>query len=65
MASHKYTVGQSLVFSPRRLGHHEGIQSCEIVRCLPFESGEFQYRIRCGHDKVERIVRESQLINQP
>ena len=64
MASHKFKVGQSLVFSPRRLGHQEGNQSCEIVRCLPLESGEFQYRIKCGYDNVERIARESQLIAQ-
>ena len=65
MPSHKYKVGQSLLFSPRRLGHQEGNQSCEVIRCLPFESGEFQYRIKCGYDKVERIAKESQLGQQP
>ncbi|MFT5507247.1 MAG: hypothetical protein ACI89J_000311 [Hyphomicrobiaceae bacterium] len=65
MAAHKYKVGQSLLFSPRRLGHQEGNQSCEILRCLPFEGGEFQYRIKCGYDNVERVARESQLGQQP
>ena len=64
MASHKYKVGQSLVFSPRRIGNRTANQSCKVVRLMPIENGECQYRIKCTGDTVERIAKESQLIGQ-
>jgi hypothetical protein len=64
MASHQFKVGQSLVYSPRRIGNQGGNQSCKVVRLLPAEGGEFQYRIKCTHDNVERIARENQLSHQ-
>lgn len=64
MASHKFKVGQTLIFSPRQIGNHGGTQSCEVIRLMPEEGGEAQYRIKCTYDKVERIVREGQLLLQ-
>ena len=65
MASHKFKVGQSLVFSPRRIGHRAGNLSCKVVSLMPVEDGECQYRIKCTYDNVERIAKESQLLRQP
>ncbi|MGI9422941.1 MAG: hypothetical protein ACR2PA_07085 [Hyphomicrobiaceae bacterium] len=64
MASHKFKVGQSLVFSPRQIGNPGGNQSCKVVRLVPVEGGECQYRIKCTSDNVERIAKESQLWRQ-
>ena len=64
MALHKFKVGQSLVFSPRRIGHQSGTLSCEVIRLMPIEDGECQYRIKCTNDNVERIAKESQLLQQ-
>lgn len=64
MASHKFKVGQSLIFSLRRIGNHGGTQACKVVRLMPAEGGEAQYRIKCTSDNVERIVREGQLTPQ-
>ncbi len=62
MAKHKFKVGQSVVYAPRRMGHPVGRTSCQIVRLLPAENaGELQYRIKCGLDSSERIVTENQL----
>jgi hypothetical protein len=61
MATHKFKVDQTLMFSPRRIGYPQGDQSCKVVRLMPIEGGEFQYRIKCNYDNVERIVKESQL----
>lgn len=64
MADHRFKVGQQLVFRPRGLGHKGGAEACKIVRLMPIENGECQYRIRCTADNVERIVREGQLSRQ-
>ncbi len=61
MASHRYSVGQSLFFSGRRMGHQVSAISCTIVRLMPAEGGENQYRIKCTFENTERIVREHQL----
>ena len=64
MAVHKFKVGQALVFSPRRIGNQGGTQDCKVVRLMPIEGGECQYRIKCTYDNVERIAKESQLWRQ-
>jgi hypothetical protein len=61
MATHKFKINQTLTFSQRRIGNPTGNQSCKVVRLLPLEGGELQYRIKCTYDNVERIVKESQL----
>lgn len=60
--SHKFKVGQSLKFVPPRMGSGLGMQYCKIVRLLPPEDGEPQYRIKCNGEAVERVVREHALI---
>lgn len=35
----------------------------EVTACLPETSGEAQYRVRGGHDRSERVVRERQLVS--
>lgn len=64
MALHKFEVGQSLVFSPRRIGNRDGSHSCKVVQLMPIEDGEYQYRIKSTSDDIERIVKESQLVRQ-
>ena len=64
MALHKFKVGQSLVFSPRRIGNRDGSHACKVVQLMPVEDGEYQYRIKCTYENSERIVKESQLVQQ-
>ena len=64
MASHKYKVGQTLLFSPRRIGNPSGTLSCQVTRLMPAEDGECQYRIKCTYENMERIAKESQLLRQ-
>jgi hypothetical protein len=62
MAKHKFTVGQSVVYAPGRMGHPVGRTSCQIVRLLPADNvGDLQYRIKCVADSSERIATENQL----
>lgn len=58
MAAHKFKIGQNLDFSPRRMGSPEGSRQCKILRLLPAEDGEPQYRIKCNAEAVERVVKE-------
>lgn len=61
MATHKYKVGQSLKYAPGRLGGGDGIQYCKVVRLLPAEHGQPQYRVKCTNENVERVVKEFSL----
>ncbi|MGI9523419.1 MAG: hypothetical protein ACR2PG_17445 [Hyphomicrobiaceae bacterium] len=64
MMLHRFKVGQSLVFAPRRIGHPGGNQLCKVVRLMPVEEGECHYRIKCTYENVERVAKESQLSQQ-
>jgi hypothetical protein len=44
---HKYKVGQLVDFMPGRGGMQASARQYKIVRQLPLENGERQYRIKC------------------
>ncbi len=58
---HKYQVGQVVDFTPGALTLETSIGKYEIVRHLPPEGPENQYRIKSVLDNHERVVRESQI----
>ena len=61
MSTHKFSVGQTLHFSPglgedsKRKGRYK------VVRQLPEAGNTLQYRIRSEVDGHERVVRENQI----
>lgn len=61
MATHKFSIGQALQFSPglaedrRRKGRYK------VVRQLPETGNMLQYRIKSEFDGHERVVREDQV----
>jgi hypothetical protein len=60
MKNHKFGVGQRVkYFSRVRVSAPNG--AFEVVRLLPAEGGEFQYRIKSPLEKTERVVSEDQL----
>ncbi len=61
MVSHPYAVGQEVEFLPGRLDLHVPRGLYTIVRQLPVEANERQYRVKNTRDGHERIMRESQL----
>jgi hypothetical protein len=62
MTTHKYKIGQSLRYTPNRMGGSQGgAQSCKIIRLLPQEDGQPQYRVKCTDENVERVVKEFSL----
>ena len=61
MDSHKYKIGQSVQYnsnSARRLGSNS---SFKIVKLLPSEGADRQYRIKSASERHERIAKESEL----
>ena len=58
---HKFEIGQVVNFTPGALTLETSIGLYEIVRHLPPEGPENQYRIKSVLDSHERVVRESQI----
>jgi hypothetical protein len=61
MQTHKFKVGQNLVFSPSRYEYRQISGLFEVTRLLPPEGAELQYRVKDTGSGQERVVRESQL----
>lgn len=61
MARHKFKVGQVVEFAAPRLSMRTIGGKYEVVRLLPWDGGEFQYRIKAVGESFERIAKESQL----
>jgi hypothetical protein len=62
MAGHRYSVGQLVYFNPSRSDRSSAVAgSYRVVRLLPEEQGNHQYRIKSMSDARERVAQESQL----
>lgn len=58
---HRFEIGQVLTYSPGILEATAWQGRYRVVRLLPAESGDNQYRLKSESDGHERVVRESQL----
>jgi hypothetical protein len=63
LPAHKYSVGQTVDFIAGRLDINIPRGAYTIVRLLPSESRDCQYRVKNARDGHERVLRESQLAN--
>lgn len=61
MTGHKYSIGQSVRFSPDRHQLRSAQGRFKIVRQLPEAESMLQYRVKSQADGHERVVREDQL----
>ena len=61
MATHKFSLGQTLNFSPGLGEDSRSKGRYKVVRQLPETGNIFQYRIKSEMDGQERIVREDQI----
>ena len=60
-AAHRYVIGQTLNFSPNIFEPATRQGSYRVVRLLPSDNGDNQYRVMSESDGHERVVQESQL----
>jgi hypothetical protein len=58
--AHKFKAGQAVTVAPRRYDPRLG-GNFEVVRILPAERGNNQYRIRSVTDGHERVVIEGEI----
>lgn len=58
---HKFAVGETVEFMPNRTEPNVPPGLYKIVRLLPKEARDYQYRVKNAHDGHERVMRESQL----
>ena len=61
MTKNRFMVGQTVRFTSGTVGRPGAGGSYKIIRVLPLEGDEHQYRIKSAHEPHERIARESQL----
>jgi hypothetical protein len=61
IVSHKFAAGDTVEFLPGPLDVNVARGSYTIVRPLPSETRDLQYRVKHTRDGHERVVRESQL----
>ena len=61
MKAHKFAVGQTVRFSPDGRSPATLRGNYKILRLLPAEANDHQYRVKSALDGHERVVTESQV----
>ena len=61
MTAHKFGVGQRVLFSPGGFDGDAQKGIYVVVRRMPSETRDLQYRVKDVRDGHEHVVRESQL----
>jgi hypothetical protein len=58
---HKYNVGTTVYFTASNVSRPAASGTYEVVRLLPTEGDDCQYRIKSSTEAFERVAKESQL----
>jgi hypothetical protein len=58
---HKYTLGQNVRYTSGPFGRFGATGSFKVVKLLPSDGDEHQYRIKSAGEAFERVAKESQL----
>ena len=61
LRSHKYRVGQTVFYTSSPISRPGATGSYEVVRLLPSDGDDYQYRIKNPGEAFERVAKESQL----
>jgi hypothetical protein len=61
MSQHKFKVGQSVDYHANHLGVPVSLKAYTIVRLLPSDGNDLQYRIKSASESFERIAKERDL----
>jgi hypothetical protein len=65
MPLHSFAVGQTIEFNPGKFDGTGGHGTYTVVRLLPNDGSDREYRVKNVRDGHERVVRESQLRRLP
>ena len=58
---HKFPVGTRVLFTASNVARPAASGSYEVIRLLPTEGDDCQYRIKSSTEAFERVAKESQL----
>lgn len=61
LRSHKYHVGDVVYYTSPSFGRAAASGSYTVVKLLPSEGDDYQYRIKNTEEAFERVAKESQL----
>jgi hypothetical protein len=61
LKEHKFDIGETVYFTSRPIGHMTANSTYQVVRLLPSDGSDYQYRIKNPNEAFERVARESQL----
>jgi hypothetical protein len=61
LKTHKFSIGQSVRYTSGPFGRFGAGGSFKIVKLLPSDGDEQQYRIKSAAEAFERVAKESQL----
>jgi hypothetical protein len=61
LALHRFRIGESVHFTSGMAGRGGASGVYEVVRLLPSEGDEQQYRIKSATEPHERVAKQSQL----
>jgi hypothetical protein len=59
--AHKYRVGETVYYTSPTFGRTSASGSYTVVKLLPSEGDDYQYRIKSSGEAFERVAKESQL----
>ena len=59
--AHKYQVGEKVYFTSPTFGRAAATGSYTVLKLLPSEGDDYQYRIKSSGEAFERVAKESQL----
>jgi hypothetical protein len=59
--AHKYKVGEVVYYTSPSFGRAAATGSYTVVKQLPSEGDDYQYRIKSSDEAFERVAKESQL----
>ena len=58
---HKYNIGEAVYFTASNVARPAASGTYEVIRLLPTEDDDYQYRIKSSTEAFERVAKESQL----
>lgn len=59
--THKYKVGETVYFTASNVSRPAATGTYEVIRLLPTDGDDCQYRIKSTTEAFERVAKESQL----
>jgi hypothetical protein len=61
LKSHKFQVGEAVYYTSPTFGRAAATGNYTVVKLLPSEGEDYQYRIKSSGEAFERVAKESQL----